>query len=106
MSLTFLDYQASVQNSSEFMLYQRISRSGSCWALAVLYSGLSGSPPDPKAAGEHIKQRINKSYLDSSVLDVLTTPPLNKVCVFLRDFCSTIEVLTANCATVFVIRPY
>ena len=53
--------------------------SGSCWSLAVLYSGVTGDRPDPYAAAQHLKKRISQSYLDMSTLDLLTTTPTNKV---------------------------
>lgn len=52
--------------------------SGSCWALSVLYSGVAGSH-DARDAAEHIKSRLQTSYLDTVTLDALTTPPTNKV---------------------------
>ncbi|KAI0078788.1 FabD/lysophospholipase-like protein [Panus rudis PR-1116 ss-1] len=51
--------------------------SGSCWALSVLYSGVAGSI-DPKSTAEHLKGRIETSYLDTATLDLLTNPPTNK----------------------------
>ncbi|KAL5524090.1 hypothetical protein ACEPAG_8263 [Sanghuangporus baumii] len=51
--------------------------SGSCWALGVLYSGVSGDLT-PQSAAKHIADRIETSYVDASVLDMLTTPPTNK----------------------------
>ncbi|KAH8119590.1 acyl transferase/acyl hydrolase/lysophospholipase [Phellopilus nigrolimitatus] len=51
--------------------------SGSCWALGVLYSGVAGTT-EPKAAAEHITERIRTSYVDMSTLDMLTNPPTNK----------------------------
>lgn len=51
--------------------------SGSCWALSVLYSGVAGSH-DARDAAEHIKSRLQTSYLDTVTLDALTTPPTNK----------------------------
>ena len=51
---------------------------GSCWALGALYSGVSGSY-EPVDSAEHLIQRIQTSYVDASTLDLLTTPPTNKV---------------------------
>ncbi|KAL5506975.1 NDUFS7 [Sanghuangporus vaninii] len=51
--------------------------SGSCWALGVLYSGVSGDLT-PQSAAKHIAERIETSYVDASVLDMLTTHPTNK----------------------------
>ena len=54
------------------------SAEGSCWALGALYSGVSGSY-EPGDSAEHLIQRIQTSYVDASTLDLLTTPPTNKV---------------------------
>ncbi|OSC98862.1 FabD/lysophospholipase-like protein [Trametes coccinea BRFM310] len=51
--------------------------SGSCWALGVMYSGVSGSH-SPEQAAAHARERIQKSYLDMETLDALVTPPTNK----------------------------
>ncbi|KAI9069393.1 FabD/lysophospholipase-like protein [Trametes sanguinea] len=51
--------------------------SGSCWALGVMYSGVSGSH-SPEQAAAHARERIQKSYLDIETLDALVTPPTNK----------------------------
>lgn len=51
--------------------------SGSCWALGILYSGITGSP-SPSAAHPHLVSRIQTAYLDASTLDMLITPPTNK----------------------------
>jgi phospholipase A2 len=56
--------------------------SGSCWALGVIYSGVSGSV-DPFSAGQHLKNRIKLSYIDIATLEALTTPPTNEVDLFL-----------------------
>ncbi|KAI0666447.1 FabD/lysophospholipase-like protein [Trametes maxima] len=50
--------------------------SGSCWALGILYSGVSGSC-EPRSAATHARDRIRVSYLDMDTLDALTTPPTN-----------------------------
>ncbi len=52
--------------------------SGSCWALGAMYSGVAGST-NPMAAAQHLQRRISTSYLDMSTLDMLITPPTNKV---------------------------
>jgi len=52
--------------------------SGSCWSLGLLYSGVAGSH-DPFDAGQHAKDRIQLSYLDTATLEALITPPTNKV---------------------------
>ncbi|THH07987.1 hypothetical protein EW145_g3015 [Phellinidium pouzarii] len=51
--------------------------SGSCWALGALYSGVAGTTA-PKIVAEHIKERIQTSYVDPSVLDMLISSPTNK----------------------------
>ncbi|TCD70189.1 hypothetical protein EIP91_004368 [Steccherinum ochraceum] len=50
--------------------------SGSCWALSVLYSGVAGY--SPYQAAQHLKDRIQTSYLDIATLEALTSPPTNK----------------------------
>ncbi|KAG9126079.1 hypothetical protein FRC07_005004 [Ceratobasidium sp. 392] len=51
--------------------------SGSCWALAMLYSGVAGSP-SPSQVRQHLISRIQTPYLDASTLDILITPPTKK----------------------------
>ena len=51
---------------------------GSCWAIGTMYSGVSGSV-SPGETAEHLIERINTSYLDMDTLDMLITPPTNKV---------------------------
>ncbi|CAE6517944.1 unnamed protein product [Rhizoctonia solani] len=51
--------------------------SGSCWALAMMYSGVAGSP-SPNEVQEHIRSRIQTPYLDISNFDIIITPPFNK----------------------------
>ncbi|KAH8099985.1 FabD/lysophospholipase-like protein [Cristinia sonorae] len=50
--------------------------SGHCWALAVMYPGVAGY--SPRDVGQHLKERIDTSYLDMVTLEALTTPPTNK----------------------------
>lgn len=77
--------------------------SGSCWALGVLYSGIpnTSSLPDLHSVAEHIKDRVSKSFLDIVTLELLTTPPTNKVrplnssCTFYLIFCSSIFFLAS-----------
>ncbi|KZT61963.1 FabD/lysophospholipase-like protein [Calocera cornea HHB12733] len=52
--------------------------SGSCWAIATLYSGVVGDEPPMDRLIEHLKTRIQTSYFDMETLDLLTTPPTNK----------------------------
>ncbi|KIP11177.1 hypothetical protein PHLGIDRAFT_114837 [Phlebiopsis gigantea 11061_1 CR5-6] len=51
--------------------------SGSCWALGVMHSGVAGSS-SAFVAAQHLKDRIQTSYLDMVTLDALVTPPINK----------------------------
>ncbi|KIJ39940.1 hypothetical protein M422DRAFT_75814 [Sphaerobolus stellatus SS14] len=51
--------------------------SGSCWSLGILYSGVAGSN-NPTDAGQHAKERIKLSYVDTSTLEALITHPTNK----------------------------
>ncbi|KAL5631524.1 hypothetical protein ACGC1H_007143 [Rhizoctonia solani] len=51
--------------------------SGSCWALAMMYSGVAGSP-SPSEAQKHMRSRIQTPYLDISNFDIIITPPFNK----------------------------
>ncbi|KAI0091361.1 FabD/lysophospholipase-like protein [Irpex rosettiformis] len=51
--------------------------SGSCWALGVMHSGVAGSV-SPDCVAQHLKDRIQVSYLDMGTLDALVTPPTNK----------------------------
>ncbi|CAE6471750.1 unnamed protein product [Rhizoctonia solani] len=51
--------------------------SGSCWALAMMYSGVAGSP-SPSDVRNHIQSRIQTPYLDISNFDTIITPPFNK----------------------------
>ena len=55
-----------------------LSPLGSCWALGVIHSGVSGSHL-PHDAARHLKDRIQISYLDMETLDALINPPTNKV---------------------------
>lgn len=59
--------------STELTFYK-----GSCWALGALYSGVSGTY-DPEICAEHLIRQIQTSYVDMSILDLLTNPPTNKV---------------------------
>lgn len=43
-----------------------------------MYSGVAGSA-DPRVVAEHIVDRIQTSYVDTSVLDMLVSKPTNKV---------------------------
>jgi len=52
--------------------------SGSCWAIATLYSGVVGDVPPIERLIEHLTSRIQKSYFDMETLDLVTTPPTNK----------------------------
>ncbi|EUC64323.1 phospholipase A2 [Rhizoctonia solani AG-3 Rhs1AP] len=51
--------------------------SGSCWALAMMYSGVTGSP-SPSEAQKHMRSRIQTPYLDISNFDIIISPPFNK----------------------------
>ncbi|KAG8864558.1 hypothetical protein FRB96_005061 [Tulasnella sp. 330] len=51
--------------------------SGSCWTLGALYSGISGSY-SPKLAAEHLRRRVQSSYIDTATFDMLITKPTNK----------------------------
>ncbi|GJE96563.1 FabD/lysophospholipase-like protein [Phanerochaete sordida] len=55
--------------------------SGSCWALGVMHSGVSGSHL-PHDAARHLKDRIQTSYLDMDTLDALINPPTNKYLLY------------------------
>ncbi|KZO98758.1 FabD/lysophospholipase-like protein [Calocera viscosa TUFC12733] len=52
--------------------------SGSCWAIATLYSGVVGDAPAMERLIDHLEDRIQTSYLQMDTLDLLTTPPTNK----------------------------
>lgn len=52
---------------------------GSCWALGIMHSGVAGSS-QPSDAAQHLKDRIQTSYLDMDTLDALVKSPTNKVC--------------------------
>ncbi|KAF8757315.1 Lysophospholipase catalytic domain [Rhizoctonia solani] len=51
--------------------------SGSCWALAMMYSGVVGSP-SPSEVLKHLRSRIQVPYLDMRNFDIIITPPFNK----------------------------
>ncbi|KAH7339527.1 acyl transferase/acyl hydrolase/lysophospholipase [Rhizoctonia solani] len=51
--------------------------SGSCWALAMMYSGVAGGP-SPSEVQRHLKSRIQTPYLDINNFDLIITPPFNK----------------------------
>lgn len=44
-----------------------------------MHSGVAGSS-SAFVAAQHLKDRIQTSYLDMVTLDALVTPPINKVC--------------------------
>lgn len=60
------------------MSLAEITPLGSCWALGVMYSGVAGSV-QPRPTAQHLKDRIQVSYLDMETLDALVRPPTNKV---------------------------
>ncbi|CUA66912.1 hypothetical protein RSOLAG22IIIB_00362 [Rhizoctonia solani] len=51
--------------------------SGSCWALAMMYSGVAGSP-SPSEVQKHMRSRIQMPYLDINNFDSIITPPFKK----------------------------
>lgn len=58
--------------------------SGSCWALGALYSGVGGldgrtGAPTLGLVNAHLQSRITVPYVDSTALELLTSPPTNLV---------------------------
>ncbi|KAI0682847.1 FabD/lysophospholipase-like protein [Cytidiella melzeri] len=74
--------------------------SGSCWALGVMHSGIAGSTL-PGDVGQHLKERIQVSYLEMGTLDALVSPPTNKYLL-----ASLLRKAAGPCGTISLVDIY